>query len=154
MIKEYLKKLGIEKVQTFDNGKKGIAGFKKEIKSGNNPIIFLDYNLPDMTGFSVMTQIIKLQPDVKVIIETALGKEETEIRDVIAQGAWQYLSKPIRFENVKQIIHDLDVEESTFSDNDDNLVDEVAHMINRNTQISFAKISEFFPFSTGSICSA
>lgn len=143
LLREYLKKLGIEKVQNFDTGKKGISAFKKLVKSEIVPIIFLDYNLPDMTGMSVMAQLIKMKPDVKIIIETALGREETEIKDVIAQGAWQYLSKPIRFDKIKQIIEDLEQEGSMLIKKDDNLAEEVVHMINRNTQISFAKISEF-----------
>ncbi len=83
LLKEYLKKLGIGKIQSFENGKKGIAGFKTLVKTKNDPVVFLDYNLPDMNGFSVMTQLIKVKPDVKVIIETALDRSEQSIKDVI-----------------------------------------------------------------------
>ena len=143
LLKEYLIKLGIEKIQSFENGKKGIAAFKKLVKTKNEPVVFLDYNLPDMNGFSVMTQLVKIKPDVKVIIETALERNEQSIKDVIAQGAYQYLSKPIRFENIKEIIQSIEKEQSLIEKNDENISEEVIHMINRNTQVSFAKISEF-----------
>jgi response regulator of citrate/malate metabolism len=143
LLKEYLKKLGIEKIQSFENGKKGIAAFKKLVKTKNDPVVFLDYNLPDMNGFSVMTQLIKVKPDVKVIIETALDRSEQSIKDVIAQGAYQYLAKPIRFEQIKEIIQTIEKEQSLLEKNNENISEEVIHMIDRNTQISFAKISEF-----------
>jgi len=143
LIKEYLENLGIKEIKTFENGKKGIVEFKKLVKKKTGPIVFLDYNLPDMNGFSVMTQLIKVKPDVKVIIETALERNEQSIKDLIAQGAYDYLSKPIRFEDIKKIIESLEMEQSMLNKKQDNMSQEVVHMINRNNQVSFAKISEF-----------
>ena len=143
LLTDYLKKLGAKNVLQYENGKKGVEAFKKLIKSKKEPIVFLDYNLPDMNGFSVMTQLIKIKPDVKVIIETALERSEQSIKEVIANGAYEYLSKPIRFENIKDIVQSLELEENALIKKDENLTEEVAHMINRNTQVSFAKISEF-----------
>ena len=51
LLKEYLKKIGIKKITTYENGKKGIRAFKNLVKIKKNPIVFLDYNLPDMNGF-------------------------------------------------------------------------------------------------------
>ena len=143
LLKDFLQKLGIKKIQSSESGKKGITAFKKLVKSNSEPIVFLDYNLPDMNGFSVMTQLIKIKPNVKVIIETALERNEQSIKDVIAQGACQYLAKPIRFEQIKEIIESLEMEDNMLTKKNENLADEVVHMINRNTQVSFAKISEF-----------
>ncbi len=96
-----------------------------------------------MNGFSVMTQLIKVKPDVKVIIETALERNEQSIKDLIAQGAYDYLSKPIRFEDIKKIIESLEMEQSMLNKKQDNMSQEVVHMINSNNHVSFAKISEF-----------
>ncbi len=143
LIKEYLENLGIKEIKTFENGKKGIIEFNKLVKKKTAPIVFLDYNLPDMNGFSVMTQLIKVKPDAKVIIETALERNEQSIKDLIAQGAYDYLSKPIRFEDIKKIIESLEMEQSMLNKKQDNMSQEVVHMISRNNQVSFAKISEF-----------
>ncbi len=143
LLTDYFKKLGIKKIQSCQNGKKGITAFKKFVKTNSDPIVFLDYNLPDMNGFSVMTQLVKIKPNVKVIIETALERNEQSIKKVIAQGACQYLAKPIRFEQIKEMIESLEMEENMFNKKDENLTEEVVHMINHNTQVSFAKISEF-----------
>ncbi|MFM8659129.1 MAG: response regulator [Candidatus Nitrosotenuis sp.] len=48
LLKEFLHKLGFEKIRHCQNGKTGIESFKELVDSGNIPIVFLDYNLPDM----------------------------------------------------------------------------------------------------------
>lgn len=85
LLKEFLTKLGFKKIHHCQDGKTGIEAFKGLIESGGVPMVFLDYNLPDMNAFSIMTQMLSIRPDVKVIIETAREKSEDSIKDVIAQ---------------------------------------------------------------------
>ena len=84
ILKEFLGKLGLKKIHHCQNGKTGIESFKNIIDCGVVPLVFLDYNLPDMTALSIMTQMLNLRPDVKVIIETAREKSEEQIKDVRA----------------------------------------------------------------------
>ena len=142
LLKEFLTKLGITKFHFCSFGKSGIEIFKELVELDSIPIILLDYNLPDMNAFSVMTQMVNIRPDIKVILETALDKDDQKIKDVIAQGAYQYLPKPIRYETLKEIIETLEAEESVFNKSDDN-INEIEQIINRNTRISYAKILEF-----------
>jgi CheY-like chemotaxis protein len=53
LLKEFLNKLGFEKIHHCQNGKTGIESFKGLVDSGKTPLVFLDYNLPDMTGYSI-----------------------------------------------------------------------------------------------------
>ena len=109
--RDFLQKLGFSKIHSCENGKTGIKTFEEIISSGKVPIVFLDYNLPDMNGFSVLTQLLIKRPDVKVIIETSRERNEEKIKQVISEGAYDYLSKPIRLENVKEIIDTISKEE-------------------------------------------
>jgi response regulator of citrate/malate metabolism len=143
LLKEFLNKVGIEKIHFCNNGRSGIEKFKELVELDIVPIVFLDYNLPDMNAFSVMTQMVNIRPDIKVILETALDKDDQKIKDLIAQGAYQYLSKPIRYENLKETIETLEAEENILNKESDDKTDEVEKLIHRNTRISFAKISEF-----------
>lgn len=140
LLKEFLNKLGLKKIHHCQNGKTGVESFKEIVESGRNPLVFLDYNLPDMTAFSIMTQMLSIRPDVKVIIETAREKSEDSIKDVIAQGAYQYLGKPIRLEKLKEIIDTLRLEESQIVDEETSKV--IEKIVSSATQISILRISE------------
>ena len=78
--------------------------------------------------------------DVKVIIETAREKNEDSIKDIIAQGAYQYLPKPIRLEKVKEIIDILKTEESQSIDHDLSKI--LEKLLSSSTQISLLRIQQ------------
>lgn len=141
LLKEFLNKLGMKKIHHCQNGETGIESFKELVESNKIPLVFLDYNLPDMTGHSIMTQMLTIRPDVKVIIETAREKSEDQIKDVIAQGAYQYLPKPIRLEKIKEIIETLRVEEIQNADEED-AAEMLEKLLSSSTQISLLRIMQ------------
>jgi DNA-binding response OmpR family regulator/predicted RNA-binding Zn-ribbon protein involved in translation (DUF1610 family) len=141
LLKEFLNKLGLKKIHYCQNGKTGIESFQEIIESGKVPLVFLDYNLPDMTGYSIMSQIMSLRPDVKVIIETAREKSEDQIKDVIAQGAYQYLGKPIRLEKLREIIATLKAEETQAIDDD--VGNALEKLVSSSTQLSLLRILQY-----------
>jgi DNA-binding response OmpR family regulator/predicted RNA-binding Zn-ribbon protein involved in translation (DUF1610 family) len=141
LLREFLTKLGLKKIHHCQDGKTGIETFKGLVESGNLPIVFLDYNLPDMNAFSIMTQMLGIRPDIKVIIETAREKSEDSIKDVIAQGAYQYLGKPIRLEKLKEIIETLRLEESQSLDEEITKI--IEKIVSSATQISLLRISQY-----------
>ena len=139
LLREFLNKLGLKKIHHCQNGKTGIESFKELVESGKMPLVFLDYNLPDMTAYSIMSQMLTLRPDVKVIIETAREKSEESIKDVIAQGAYQYLPKPIRLDKLKEIIDTLKMEETQA---DADIDDSLQKLVSNSTQISLLRIQQ------------
>ncbi|MGI0022017.1 MAG: response regulator [Nitrososphaeraceae archaeon] len=141
LIKEFLNRLGFKKIHSCQNGKTGIETFKEITKEGTVPLVFLDYNLPDMNAFSIMTQLLNIRPDVKVIIETAREKTEESIKDVIAQGAYQYLAKPIRLEKIKEIIETLKTEETEMATEE--TLDGIVNLMSNATQISLLRLSQY-----------
>lgn len=140
LLKEFLTKLGFKKIHHCQNGKSGIAFFKDMVEQGRIPLVFLDYNLPDMNAHSIMSQLLEIRPDVKVIIETAREMSEEPIKDVIAQGAYQYLGKPIRLEKLKNIIDTLRFEETHFVDEDE--VSRIENIVSNTTQISLLRLAQ------------
>lgn len=139
LLREFLNRLGLKKIHHCQNGKTGIELFEELVRSNKMPLVFLDYNLPDMTAFSIMTQMLALRPDVKVIIETARERSEESIKDVIAQGAYQYLPKPIRLEKLKEIIDTLKIEEAQTLENISESLEKLASGL---TQISLLRIQQ------------
>ena len=115
-LSEFLKKSGYHNVKIAQNGKSGIALFKEFIKNEKQPIVFLDHKLPDTNAKSIMTQILEIKPDTRIIIETASNKNEDDVKDVIRFGAYMYIQKPIHFEELKEIITVLEEEESILNE--------------------------------------
>lgn len=141
LLKEFLIRLGFKKIHHCQNGKAGIEFFKHMIDEGRIPLVFLDYNLPDMTGHSIMSQLLNIRPDIKVVIETAREISEEPIKDVIAQGAYQYLGKPIRLERLKEIIDTLRFEETQPVDKDE--TEGLEKIISNTTQISLLRLTQY-----------
>jgi len=109
-MKEYLNALGYYDIQTASAGKEGMQLFEDLVKANTFPIVFLDYNLPDVDANVVLPHILQIKPETKIIIATALEKGEQEVKDVIMHGAYLYLQKPVRFDNIQNVIKILEDE--------------------------------------------
>ena len=59
----------------------------------------VDLRMPDLDGLGVLKQLATIQPGLPVVILTAFATVETAIEAVNA-GAFDYLSKPFRMEEV------------------------------------------------------
>ncbi len=115
LLSEFMKKLGYDDVHTTTTGQEGVSLFNVLVETQSTPLIFLDYNLPDTTAFSVMSQILTIKPYTKIIIETANSKEDEKIKEVIGLGAYHYIQKPLRFNEIEKIIAILEEEKSFFN---------------------------------------
>jgi two-component system, NtrC family, response regulator AtoC len=63
----------------------------------------VDLRMPDLDGLGVLKQLAMIQPDLPVVILTAFATIETAIEAVNA-GAFDYLSKPFRMEEIKIVV--------------------------------------------------
>lgn len=143
LITEFLKKLDYEKIYSAYTGQQGVEIFQSLVNEGMVPIVLLDYSLPDTNAHEVMSQLLDISPNVKVILETAEGKEDRAVKDVIKQGAYLYLQKPIRFDNIKEtmkIIEDEDMVLTNTSANSSKIIDTY---LSPNTIISLARLVEY-----------
>jgi len=111
LLKTYMNKMGYEEVHTCQNGKTGVDTFKDLVNAGSEPFVLLDFMLPDMDALSIMTQLLEIKPDVKIILQTATEKTDSGVTELIRQGLYQYLEKPIRFDKLKDIITILEEEQ-------------------------------------------
>ncbi|MGY5144110.1 MAG: TackOD1 domain-containing metal-binding protein [Candidatus Nitrosopumilus sp. bin_32a] len=160
LLAEFMRKLGYTDIKTAESGHAGMSLFKQFVEKDITPLIFLDYNLPDSTANSIMSQILPIKPFTKIIIETANGKEEDTIKEVIGLGAYHYLQKPIHFNEVEKIITILEEEESylekkshhnnLLEDDDideEKIIEHIDFILNTTNQISLNKIIQILGFS-------
>ena len=69
-------------------------------------LIMTDIRMPGLTGLDILPRIKKIQPEVAIIVITAFGTEEIR-RKAFERGANAYLEKPIHFQELRGLIHDV-----------------------------------------------
>jgi len=85
-----LSTMGIRHVQVESDSRQVVA----RVETMHNPIVFLDLNMPHLTGQEVLRQLRHSHPQVPVIIITANSESETAV-ECLKLGAHDYLVKPI-----------------------------------------------------------
>lgn len=66
-------------------------------------LALVDLRMPDLDGLKVLQRLTAIQPGVPVLILTAFATIETTI-EAIRAGAYDYLSKPFRMEEIKLVV--------------------------------------------------
>ena len=72
-------------------------------RSGPVDLALLDLRMPDLDGLEVLRQIQALHPGAPILILTAFATLETAI-EAIRAGAYDYLSKPFRMEEIRLVV--------------------------------------------------
>lgn len=99
MLKNMLTDAGYEVVGEAANGQQAL-----EMASATRPdLITLDVILPDNTGLDVLKGIREEQPDVKVVMCSAVG-QEVIVNEALESGATAYIVKPFSEEKVLEIV--------------------------------------------------
>jgi len=106
MLKNMLTDAGYEVVGEAPNGQTALE-LAKETKPD---LITLDVILPDNTGLDVLKGIRAEQPDMKVIIVSAVG-QEVIVNEAIEYGAKAYIVKPFSEEKVLEVVSQVLAEE-------------------------------------------
>lgn len=167
LLKNYLEKLGYTQIRICDTGSSAIAAFNDLVAHNKQPIVLLDFMLPDMDARSVLTQMLEKKPDVRVILETATEKDDEGIKELIRLGVYQYLEKPIRFESLKEIMDIMEKEQSFFTkeseqvellkqaekEAEEKIIDHIDFILKSANQISLNKITAILGFTDDFITS-
>ncbi|MBC8053641.1 MAG: bifunctional response regulator/alkaline phosphatase family protein [Sphingobacteriaceae bacterium] len=84
------------KVKTVTNGNDALEAFK----GGFFDLVFLDENMPGLTGLETLAEIKNINPDVPVVLITK-NEEEYLMEDAIGSKIDDYLIKPV---NPRQVL--------------------------------------------------
>ncbi len=85
-----LESMGVQNITTIDDSRKVMEG----LKNIPSPIVFLDLNMPKVSGLEVLQEIKAQRPQIPIIICTANSEIETAVK-CLKLGAHDYLVKPI-----------------------------------------------------------
>ena len=81
----------------------GIEALERLNLDSSIDIVLSDINMPQMDGLTLLEQIPEVDPDVRSVIISAYG-DMKNIRTAMNRGAFDFVTKPIDFEDLKVTI--------------------------------------------------
>ena len=99
LLSHFLKRKGFETDMAY-TGAKGMAKFKEN----HFDVVLSDFRLGDMDGREILKQVKSINPSVVVIIITGYSDVKMAV-DVMRQGAFDYITKPLIPEEVINVIN-------------------------------------------------
>ena len=98
-IEKSLSGANIEVVGHAADGKSALEIFK----SAKPDYVTLDITMPEIDGLTVLNEMLKINPDVKVVVITALRDKATGLK-AIKLGAKSFLGKPFTDDKLKEAL--------------------------------------------------
>ncbi|MDR2601752.1 MAG: response regulator [Spirochaetaceae bacterium] len=83
---------GFEVIDTAPNGAEGVEKYKARSKEVD--IVTMDITMPVMDGVSALEKILEFDKEAKIIMVSALGKEDV-VKKCLMLGAKSYIVKPL-----------------------------------------------------------
>ncbi len=94
----------------------GVTDAMRRLAGKTYSVLVTDVQMPDGNGLQLMTHVRGCSPKTVVVVLTAYGTVPDAV-NAIQSGACNYLTKPVSFEQLREIIHRARKEESTSSTN-------------------------------------
>jgi len=94
-IKNMLTKNGYEVVGEAENGAVGVEMYKEL----HPDIVTMDITMPEMSGLDALKEIMKADPQAKVVMVSAMG-QEAMVREAIVSGAKGFIVKPFKEDGI------------------------------------------------------
>lgn len=92
---------GFEVIATAANGEEGVEKYKE--LHPNVDIVTMDVTMPKMDGVTALEQIIAFDKDARVVMISALGKNDL-VKNSLMIGAKNYIVKPLDRDKVLERI--------------------------------------------------
>ena len=92
LVADELRKKGYDVVATAVDGKDGVDKYKELCP--NVDLVTMDITMPRMDGITALEQIMAFDKNAKVVMVSALGKEEL-VKKSLLLGAKNYIVKPL-----------------------------------------------------------
>jgi two-component system response regulator (stage 0 sporulation protein F) len=100
-------RVALSKILTHDGYQVSSAGNGLEalnfLRSNDVELIITDLNMPEMNGLMFLRELNRSYPTSKVIMVTAYGEVESYL-EAITLGAFEYINKPVKYDDLKKVI--------------------------------------------------
>ena len=98
LLADALKKEGYE-VEAFSSGEEAIERGRR----GQIDLVLTDLKMGTVDGLTVLREFKRFSPDTSIVLLTSFGSLEGAI-EAIKQGAYDYLAKPFKKEEIKLVV--------------------------------------------------
>ncbi|MFH0926183.1 MAG: response regulator [bacterium] len=85
---------------TAENGEEALS----ILENSRYDLVITDIKMPRMDGMQLLKKMRKIAPDIGVIMVTAYGEVESYL-EAMSQGAFEYLNKPMKIDELKKVIN-------------------------------------------------
>ena len=115
VLKDLLAERGMKDVLEAGSVEEALAVFTEH----RPRLVFLDMVMPKHSGMTFLQNALRMEPRTKVVLMTALAPDDKEITVAIAEGAFDYLPKPLRRDIVAKVLDRLAEDRSPKKRSDD-----------------------------------
>jgi PAS domain S-box-containing protein len=88
---DLLRQAGMQVLEA-ENGQRAVDVFREAMS--RIALVVLDINMPVMPGQHAMEQLLALRPDLPILVLSGY-QEDAIVQEMIRQGAWDFLQKPV-----------------------------------------------------------
>lgn len=142
-LQKYLTKLGFEKIYLCTSASDGLDIFKDLTAMNKTIPVILDDNMPDKSVRDIIRDMLNVNSGTSIIVNTAGDKSDPTIKELLNIGIFSLLSKPLRFNELEEVINALR-DEHELTDNKKILLQrKFENLLNANKKISFQRITNF-----------
>lgn len=102
ILQRFRKKIKDNEYQ-FDFAQNGVEALEKLQQNGNFDIVLTDINMPKMDGLTFIARLAEISSILKAVMVSAYG-DMKNIRTAMNRGAYDFVTKPIDFEDLEATI--------------------------------------------------
>ena len=129
LLYDHLKNLGFLNINVCDSGREGMDILDDLIKLRKIPPIFLDDSLPDVNTGDYVCEILDKVPEAEIILCTPQDEADSQIKQLFNFGISACIKKPLRLNNIKDILKIVDEENTINGIHEINLEDKIITML-------------------------
>lgn len=108
VLKDMLKRLGCPEVVVAKDVRTGMDAYQEHKPT----LTLLDITMPEVPGTKLAMHILKEDPLAKVVVVTAVSRNQDLVESVISMGVYDYLRKPVKQAELEGVLDRIDSETS------------------------------------------
>jgi len=99
-LSEILARIGIVNIIYAEDGEQAVSQYKEK----KPDLVFMDIVMPKKTGIEALREIRALDGEARIVMASTVGTQGNLIA-AIKEGAFEFLQKPVKEEDVLKIIN-------------------------------------------------